>query len=220
MDGNRRWAKERGIPTLAGHKKVADEVLEPLIEAAGKKGVKYLTFWAWSTENWHRTQEEVKGIMGIFRMVLKSKFERLHKKGARVKVIGDISCLDKDIRDSLTAIIEKTKNNTAITTIFAINYGGRDEIIRAIHKAGAKLSSDELQKLSKDDFGQYLDTAGVPDPDLIVRTGGEERLSGFLLWQSEYSELYFPSWYMPDFTEERFEEVLEVYAKRKRNFGV
>jgi len=219
MDGNRRWAKERGIPTLAGHKRVADEVLEQLIEAAGKRGVKYLTFWAWSTENWKRTQEEVKGIMSIFRMVLKSKFERLHKKGARVKVIGDTSQLDADIREALAAIVEKTKNNTAITTIFAINYGGRDEIIRAISKLEREKGQKELKNITKEEFSSYLDTDGVPDPDLIVRTGGEERLSGFLLWQSEYSELYFPPWYMPDFTEEKLEEVLEVFAKRKRNFG-
>ena len=212
MDGNRRWAKERGLPILEGHRKVADEILEPLIEAAAKRGIKYMTFWAFSTENWNRVESEIKGIMAIFRHVIGKRWGRLHEKGVRIKVIGDISKFPHDISDALAKVVEQTKENKKITVIFALNYGGRDEIIRTIHK---------LQKtgIKEKEFGKYLDTDGIPDPELIVRTGGEQRLSGFLLWQSEYSELYFPSWYMPEFTEEKLDEVISEYQKRNRRFG-
>jgi len=130
----------------------------------------------------------------------------------RIQVIGNISQFESSIKDALEKVIEQTKNNTRITTIFALNYGGRDEILRAMHKAPST-------NLSEDEFSQLLDTAGIPDPDLIIRTGGEQRLSGFLPWQSEYSELYFPSWYMPEFTSERLDEALEEFGKRRRRFG-
>jgi len=212
MDGNRRWAKERGLPILEGHRKVADEILEPLIEAAAKRGIKYMTFWAFSTENWNRVESEIKGIMAIFRHVIGKRWGRLHEKGVRIKVIGDISKFPHDISDALAKVVEQTKENKKITVIFALNYGGRDEIIRTIHKL-------EKKGITKKEFGKYLDTVGIPDPEMIVRTGGEQRLSGFLLWQSEYSELYFPSWYMPEFTEEKLDEVISEYQKRNRRFG-
>lgn len=207
MDGNRRWAKERGLPILAGHQKVADEILEPLVEYASDLGIKYMTFWAFSTENWNRDKMEVEGIMRIFRHIIKDRWARLHEKGVRIKVIGDISKFSNDIQDSLTQVIEQTKDNKKITAIFALNYGGRDEIKRAIQNAHG------------DDFEKYLDTAGIPDPDIIVRTSGEQRLSGFLPWQSVYSELYFPTWYMPEFTKEKLDEVIEEYVSRQRRFG-
>jgi undecaprenyl diphosphate synthase len=213
MDGNRRWAKERGLPVLAGHQKVADEILEPLVEYAAKCGVKFITFWAFSTENWNRSKQEVTGIMRIFRHVINKRWVRLHEKGVRVKVIGDISAFDADIRESLEKVIDQTNDNKKITAIFALNYGGRDEIVRALNKA-------KSYKLTAESFSQFLDTAGIPDPDMIVRTSGEQRLSGFLPWQSVYSELYFPQWYMPEFTTEKFDEVLAEYAKRKRRFGI
>lgn len=220
MDGNRRWAKDHNVPVLSGHKKVADEILEPLIEHASQLGVSYLTFWAWSTENWRRSSDEVGGIMSIFRRVISNKFQRLHKKGVRVKIIGDITAFDKDIQGALQTVVEDTKDNTAITTIFALNYGGRDEIIRAVNRWCDKQMADGTYRhLTKDMLGDFLDTQGVPDPELIIRTGGEHRLSGFLLWQAEYSEFYFPSWYMPDFTPERLDEALKEYLQRKRNFG-
>ncbi len=214
MDGNRRWAKERGLPILEGHRKVADEILEPLIEHAAKRGVQFMTFWAFSTENWNRTAAEIKGIMAIFRHVISKRWQRLHEKGVRVRVIGDISKFPKDIYEALIKVIEQTKTNKKITVIFALNYGGRDEIIRAIKKASLTLDT-----LTLDTFGQFLDTDQIPDPEIIVRTSGEQRLSGFLLWQSEYSELYFPSWYMPEFTEDKLDEVIEEYWKRNRRFG-
>jgi len=213
MDGNRRWARNLGLPVLSGHQKVADEVLEPLVEHAAKRGIRFITFWAFSTENWQREKSEVEGIMRIFRHVIGKRWQRLHEKGVRVRVIGDISKFAPDIRDSLKKVIEQTKDNRKITAIFALNYGGRDEIVRAVHKL------DSTKTVGEQDLSAVLDTAGIPDPELIIRTGGEQRLSGFLLWQSEYSELYFPSFYMPEFTPEKLDEAIEEYASRQRRFG-
>ncbi len=213
MDGNRRWAKERGLPILEGHRKVADEILEPLIEAAAKCGVKYMTFWAFSTENWKRSEKEVHGIMTIFRHVVQKRWQKLHEKGVRIRVIGDISKFPHDISDALTKVVEQTKGNNKITVVFALNYGGRDEIVRAVKK------TKNILKINEQEFSTLLDTQGIPDPELIIRTGGEQRLSGFLLWQSEYSELYFPSWYMPEFTPKKLDEVINEYEKRNRRFG-
>jgi undecaprenyl diphosphate synthase len=213
MDGNRRWARERGLPILEGHKKVADEILEPLIEYAAKSGISYMTFWAFSTENWGREAQEVKGILQLFRHVIRKKWQRLHEKGVRIRVIGNIEKFPEDISKSLKEVVEQTKNNKKITTIFALNYGGRDEILRAIQKLHGNVN------VSEQDFAQYLDTAGIPDPELIIRTGGEQRLSGFLPWQSEYSELMFPDWYMPEFIPARLDELLIEYGKRQRRFG-
>jgi undecaprenyl diphosphate synthase len=218
MDGNRRWATERGLPPVAGHKKVAEDMLEPLVEHAYNLGVKYLTFWAFSTENWQRDPVEVRGIMNIFRNALVVFGEKMHKKGIRIKMIGDLNKFSPDIQKSVRNLIELTKNNTRITVVFALNYGGRDEIIRAIKKIDS-LSAQAGRQLTADSFNEKLDTSGIPDPELIVRTGGEQRLSGFLMWQSEYSELYFPAWYMPEFTPERLDEVIEEYNHRQRRFG-
>lgn len=213
MDGNRRWAKERGLPILEGHRKVADEVLESLIEHAAKKGIKFMTFWAFSTENWKRSEKEVRGIMSIFRHVIQKRWQKLHKKGVRIRVIGDISKFPQDIYEALTKVVEQTKENKKITVVFALNYGGRDEIIRALKKIKNTPSINEKK------FSTFLDSSGIPDPEMIVRTGGEQRLSGFLLWQSQYSELYFPSWYMPEFTPDKLGEIIEEYQKRNRRFG-
>jgi undecaprenyl diphosphate synthase len=219
MDGNRRWAKERGLPILEGHKKVADEMLEPLIEHAAKLGISYMTFWAFSTENWGREAAEVQGIMQLFRRVIQKKWQRLHEKGVRIRVIGNIEKFPGDIADSLRKVVEQTKNNKKITAIFALNYGGRDEIIRAVKKIQQINLPAQAGTLTIQQFNHYLDTVGIPDPELIVRTGGEKRLSGFLLWQSEYSELMFPDWYMPEFTPKRLDETLDEYNKRQRRFG-
>jgi len=217
MDGNRRWARARGLPILEGHRKVADEILEPLIEHAAKIGISYMTFWAFSTENWGREAKEVQGIMQLFRRVIQKRWQRLHEKGVRIRVIGDIRKFPRDIAESLEKVIEQTKNNKKITTVFALNYGGRDEIIRAIKTWHKDTKNDE--QLTMNQFTNHLDTAGIPDPELIIRTGGEQRLSGFLLWQSEYSELMFPDWYMPEFEPKRLDELLKEYEKRQRRFG-
>lgn len=213
MDGNRRWAREHGLPVLAGHQKVADEVLEPLVEHAAKRGVKYLTFWAFSTENWQRDKTEVEGIMRIFRHVIAKRWQRLHEKGVRVNVIGDLSKFAPDIRESLAKVVEQTKGNTKITVVFALNYGGRDELVRAIGKLPKDRAVTEAM------ISGALDTSAIPDPDFIIRTSGEHRLSGFLPWQGVYSELYFPSFYMPEFTPGKLDEAIEEYQSRKRRFG-
>ena len=213
MDGNRRWAKEHGLPELTGHQKVADDVLEPLVEHAALRGIKYITFWAFSTENWKRNALEVEGILQIFRHVIQKRWARLHEKGVRVQVIGDVSKFPKDIQTSLASVIDQTRENTKITAVFALNYGGRNEILRAIQKVV------DPTGITEEVFSALLDTKGIPDPDLVIRTSGEQRLSGFLPWQGVYSELYFPAFHMPDFTVERLDEAIEEYASRQRRFG-
>ncbi len=219
MDGNRRWAKAHNLPPIAGHKKVADDMLEPLIEHAAKIGIKYVTLWAFSTENWQREPAEVQGIMGILRKSLKTFGERMHKKGIRILTIGDLSRFDTDIQKTIADLKNLTCNNKKITVVFALNYGGRDEIIRAAQKFNDLQSATRNLQLTSNTFSDFLDTKGIPDPELIVRTGGEMRLSGFLLWQCQYSELYFPSWYMPEFTPVRLDEAIHEYERRTRRFG-
>jgi undecaprenyl diphosphate synthase len=220
MDGNRRWAREHGLPAIAGHQKVANEMLEPLVEHAYNKGVKILTFWAFSTENWRRDPQEVTGIMNIFLEAIEKFGLRMHKKGIQIRYIGNLEKFNRDIQKSILDLVELTKNNSRITVVFALNYGGRDELIRAFQSFHNNMSKNPCDYDDvKNILPQHLDTCNIPDPDLIVRTGGEERLSGFLLWQSEYSELYFPKWYMPEFTPEKLDEVLVEYKRRQRRFG-
>jgi undecaprenyl diphosphate synthase len=213
MDGNRRWAREHTLPILEGHRRVANVVLERLVEHAANRGVGYITIWAFSTENWNRATDEVKGIMLILQRGLVIFGKRMLEKGVQLRIIGDLSRLDKRLRQGIEDVVEKTKHNTKIILTIGLNYGGRNEIVRAIQKIS------EPKRMTETSFSQLLDTAGIPDPDLIIRTGGEQRLSGFLPWQSVYSELYFPSWYMPDFTPERLDEAIEEYQGRQRRFG-
>ncbi len=215
MDGNRRWAREHRLPVLEGHRRVTDKILEPLIEHAADRGVNYMTFWAWSTENWQRDRREVTGVMRLFRHVIKKRWQRLREKGVRVRAIGDLSKFPIDIKKALEDVVEQTKDNKKITAVFALNYGGRDEIIRAIKK----VISDKRKVISEKEFLGYLDTVEIPDPELVIRTGGEQRLSGFLPWQSVYSEFYFPAWYMPEFTPQRLDEAIAEFGRRKRRFG-
>lgn len=213
MDGNRRWARAHKLPILEGHRRVANEVLEKLVEHAAARGIGYLTFWAFSTENWNRATDEVRGIMTILKKSIGYFGKRMHEKGVRLLVIGDLSRLDVSLQRGIDNVIQQTRHNTRITVTIALNYGGRDEIIRVIKQ----ISHTEM--ISEETFSQLLDTHGIPDPDLLIRTGGEQRLSGFLPWQSVYSELYFPEWYMPDFTPERLDEAIEEFARRQRRFG-
>jgi undecaprenyl diphosphate synthase len=220
MDGNRRWAKNRHLPSFIGHKQAVDQTLEALIDEGLKRKIQYMTFWAWSTENWQRKESEVSAMMKLFEYVIKTKTERFHKKGAKLQVIGDIRQFSTNLQNGIADALEKTKHNTKITVNFALNYGGRDEIVRAIHKWYEKSClSGKQTKLIKEDFYKYLDTSQIPDPDMIIRTGGEMRLSGFLLWQSEYSELYFTETLFPDFTPEEFGKAVVWYEDRKRRFG-
>ncbi|MBP9702218.1 di-trans,poly-cis-decaprenylcistransferase [Candidatus Woesebacteria bacterium] len=206
MDGNRRWAKAKGLPAIAGHAYAVEKTVEALIERAGETGVKHLTLWAFSTENWGRAEDEVTGLMNLFRKAIETKAGRFIAKGARLRLIGDMSRFSEDIQVGMKRVIAESEKNEKITVTFALNYGGRDEIKRAVQKGGV-------------DFENQLDTVGMPDPDLIIRTGGDYRLSGFLMWQAAYSELYFTETLFPDFTPEKFDEAVEEYQSRQRRFG-
>ncbi len=216
MDGNRRWAKSKGLPAIAGHAYAVEHTTEELIERAGEMGVKYLTMWAFSTENWGRAEEEVAGLMNLFRKAIETKAGRFIAKGARLRLIGDMSRFSEDIQMGMKRVIAESEKNEKITVTFALNYGGRDEIKRAVNRL---VSDSAGQQAGISDIEKYLDTAGMPDPDLIIRTGGDYRLSGFLMWQAAYSELYFTDTLFPDFTPEKFEFAIEEYQKRQRRFG-
>ncbi len=221
MDGNRRWATSRGLAAVMGHDKAARDVIEPIIDRAIELGIKFLTFWAFSTENWKRDQAEIKALMGIFREGLKKFGSRLNEKGIKLNIVGEMSKFPEDIRKQSEHYMEISKNNKKITVSFALNYGGRDEILRAIKRLFQAISDSRLtiNELSEQSFGQFLDTANMPDPDLIIRTGGDLRLSGYFPWQSVYSELYFTKTLWPDFTPDELDKALEDYSGRERRFG-
>jgi|SRR6185369_23417 len=215
MDGNRRWARAHKVPLVVGHTK-GYQMIEPLIAYAHKKNISHLTFWAFSTENWNRDKKEVEILLQIFRRLFQSQIvKRLHKKGVKINVLGDIDAFPKDIAERVRKIIDDTKNNTAITVNIGLNYGGRAEILQAVNR----LLQDKKETVNEEEFALYLYTKNMPDPELIIRTSGEERLSGFLPWQSAYSELYFSKVYWPDFNEKEFEKALDEFEKRKRRFG-
>lgn len=220
MDGNRRWARKKGLPIFEGHK-VGEERIEPIIDTAIDMGISYLTFWAFSTENWNRSKLEVNFLLRLYRSQLDKKVDSFHKKNVKLNIIGNILMFPKDIQEKTRAWMEKTKNNNKITVNLALSYGGRDEVVRAVKKLNQELRSknQELNNIKKENFEQYLDTAGQPDPDLLIRTGGEMRLSGFMLWQLEYAELYFTEVLWPDFTPVEFRKAIEEYQNRIRRFG-
>ena len=216
MDGNGRWAKQRGLPRLAGHR-AGTKNLRRVIRAAANAGIKHLTFYAFSTENWSRPEEEVGGLMGLLGEFIETETPELHKEGARLLHIGHLEHLEPQLRQKIENAIELTKNNTRIDVILAFSYGGRDEIVTAVRKiVAAGIPAEEItqQTLSENMF-----TVGIPDPDLIIRTSGELRTSNFLTWQSVYSEWAYPNVLWPDFDEAALNQVLEDYAKRDRRFG-
>ena len=216
MDGNGRWAKERGLPRLAGHR-AGTENLRMIIRASAKLGIQYLTFYAFSTENWARPKAEVTGLMRILSEVIDREIEELHKEGARLVHIGHLDGLSPTLQDKVRQAIDLTKDNQRITIVLAFNYGGRDEIIHAIKRMLAdQVDPDDVDEALVD---KYLFTGEIPDPDLVIRTSGEQRTSNFLTWQSVYSEWYFPQVYWPDFTEEELNKAIEVYNQRDRRFG-
>ncbi len=212
MDGNGRWAKRRLLPRSAGHEAGMKRILG-LVEHARARGVKYLTLYALSTENLSRPREELEGLYSLFRKYFAQYAPRLSGSGAAVKVIGDISVLPRDVRQSIEDVCSRSPVQADFTLVFAINYGSRAEIVRAANLAAGRGS------LTERDFAQLLYTADVPDPDLIIRTGGELRLSNFLLWQSAYAELYFSKVLFPDFDDRRLDEALKEYSRRNRRFG-
>jgi undecaprenyl diphosphate synthase len=217
MDGNRRWAKERGFPTIKGHDQGA-HAIEPLIEHAKNLGIKDLTFWAFSSENWNRGKIEVGFILQVFRAFLKSSIvTRMKQQGVKIQIIGEYKAFPQDIVAGIEKLLVDTEKNDAITVIFALNYGGRAEILHAAK--GLLRDGVKEDDLTDTVFEKYLYTVGQPDPDLIIRTGGELRLSGYLPWQGVYSELYFTKTYWPDFDPQAFDLALEEYARRNRRFG-
>ena len=218
LDGNGRWAKKKGLPRNAGHVQGA-RVLEDMCEIVWNKGIKYLTVYAFSTENWNRPADEVAALMKLLRDYMKNSVKRAMKNNMRVRVIGDKSGLDEDLRDSIAALEEATMENTGLNFTIALNYGGRDEIVRAVRKLSSEHDAEYLKNVSEDDLSSALDTSGMPDPDLLIRTCGEERISNFLLWQLAYSEFYFADCAWPDFTEAELDKAIESYASRTRRFG-
>lgn len=215
MDGNRRWAKNHKLEMLFGHDKGAHQI-EPLVEYASKHGVQFVTFWAFSTENWQRTKEEVAVLMDVFRRMFRDPMvTRMKKNDVKFGVIGDTSKFPQDIQLDLKKLLDETKDNKKITVTIALNYGGRDEILYVVNTA---LSAKRIA-LSEDEFSDLLYTSELPDPDLLIRTGGEKRLSGFLPWQTVYTELYFTDTLWPDFDEKEFEKALKDYEARERRFG-
>lgn len=220
LDGNGRWAKKRHMPRNMGHAQ-GSKAVERVCEDAYKLGVKYLTVYAFSTENWSRPQEEVDALMNLLRSYMKDCVKISQKNNMRVRIIGDKSRLAADIQESIATLEEASKDNTGLYFQVAINYGGRDEIVRAVKKVAAKVQNGELtpEQITDEVIANHLDTAGVPDPDLLIRTSAEQRISNFLLWQLSYSEFYFPEVLWPDFTKSDLEKAIEFYNSRERKFG-
>lgn len=220
MDGNRRWAKSQGKPAGFGHKAGA-KTLENIVRYANKIGLKYITVYAFSTENWKRSEDEVSGLMLLLQNYLADYAKRADTENIRIKVLGDITKFPEGTQKSIKQCIERTKSNTGVTFSIALNYGGRDEIKEAIKKIVADVKDGKLkeEEIQEELINKYLYTKDMPDPDLIIRTSGEQRLSGFLAWQSTYSELYFIQKNWPDFTEKDLDEAIEEYNRRTRKFG-
>ena len=219
LDGNGRWAKKRGMPRSFGHVKGCEN-LEDICEVAKELGVKYLTVYAFSTENWKRSKEEVDGLMKLFRNYLKKCIKISQKNNMRVKVIGDITAFDSDIQESIEKLEDFSKDFTDLHFQIALNYGSRDEITRAVNRMLEDQKAGKLATpVSEDTISDYLDTAGIPDPDLMIRTSGELRLSNYLLWQLAYSEFYFTDVPWPDFKKEELVKAIEKYNERDRRYG-
>ena len=216
MDGNGRWANAKGLPRLAGHR-AGVENLRGVITAGIKFGVKHLTFYAFSTENWNRPRDEVFGIMDLLAEFIDRETEPLHKEGVRILHIGHLDRLRPSLVEKIKYAIALTKDNRKITVQLAFNYGGRDEITTAVRKIVA--AGTKPEDVTETLISRNLFTAGIPDPDLIIRTSGEMRTSNFLMWQSAYAEWVFPNTYWPDFNEEVFREMLREYSRRNRRFG-
>lgn len=216
MDGNGRWAQQHGLPRLEGHR-AGTENIRRVLRACGEYGVKIVTIYAFSTENWYRPREEVRGLIGILEGVLENEVENLHREGVKLRHVGELEGLPDRLKQAVLGAIELTKENTGLTLNVAFNYGGRAEIVRAVQR----ILEDDVDRgdLDEDLFSQYLYTAGLPDPDLIIRTGGEMRLSNFLIWQSAYAEYYSTSTYWPDFDKEELSKAFLAYAQRERRFG-
>ncbi len=220
MDGNRRWAKNKGLPVSFGHKEGA-KTLEKIVRYANKIGIKHITVYAFSTENWKRTEEEVSTLMGLFQSYLDDYSKRADSENIRVKIIGSKVGLSEKMKNSIAKCMERTKKNTGTTFNIALNYGGRDEIISAVKNIAQKVKENkiEIEDINEKMISDNLYTSEQPDPDLLIRTSGEIRLSNFLPWQLVYTEFLFIEKNWPDFDEKDLDEAIELYQKRNRKFG-
>lgn len=220
LDGNRRWARSKGLDPKLGHKEGA-ETLKKIVRYANKIGLKHLTVYAFSTENWKRTEDEVGALMLLFQNYLDDFSKRVDTENIKIKVLGDISALSEKLQKSINKCMERTKNNTGLTFNIAINYGGRDEILKAVRKIASEVKNGNLQveQITEETISNNLYTAGQPDPDLLIRTSGEIRTSNFLPWQIVYSEFLFIEKNWPEFEEKDLDEAIEVYQRRNRKFG-
>ncbi len=220
MDGNGRWAAKRHMPRSYGHQQ-GSKAVERFCEDAYHLGVKYVTVYAFSTENWSRPKEEIDTLMGLLRDFLKECIKKSKKNNMRVRILGDVARLDRDLQFRIAELTEKTKDYDGLQFQVALNYGGRDEILRAVKKTVAAVQNGTLtiDEITPESFQRFFDSTEIPDPDLIIRTSGEQRLSNFLLWQSAYSEFYFTDVLWPDFNKKELEKAIEYYGKRERRFG-
>ena len=220
LDGNGRWAKAKGMPRNYGHAQGSKNV-EKICEEAWRMGIKYLTVYAFSTENWNRPKEEVNALMKLLRNYMKTCLKTAAKNDMKVRVIGDITKLDEDIQKRILELEEATKNNGGLNFQIAINYGSRDEITRAVRALAEDVKKGKLMPEEVDEtcIEKYLDTHDIPDPDLLIRTSGEQRLSNYLLWQLAYTEFYFTDVPWPDFTKQELEKAIEQYNSRDRRYG-
>ena len=221
LDGNGRWAKAKGLPRKAGHIQGAKNV-EVICEEAYKMGIQYLTVYAFSTENWNRPQDEVDALMQLLRNYMKTCLKTAEKNKMCVRVLGDKSRLDEDIRERIAQLEEATKNNTGLHFQIALNYGSRDEITRAVKSLGQKVADGVLkaEDITEEIIAGELDTAGIPDPDFMIRTSGEQRISNYLLWQLAYAEFYFTPVPWPDFNKAELEKAIDAYQNRDRRYGL
>lgn len=220
MDGNRRWARTQGKPASFGHKAGA-KTLENIVRYANKIGLKYITVYAFSTENWKRTEEEVSALMMLLQSYLDDYSKRADSENIKVKIIGSRDGLSEKMKDSISKCMERTKDNTGITFNIALNYGGRDELLKAVKNISEQVKENKLniEDITEETISNNLYTQGQPDPDLLIRTSGEIRLSNFLPWQLVYSEFLFIEKYWPDFSEEDLENAIKIYQQRNRKFG-
>ncbi len=216
MDGNRRWAKSKGLQLLLGHSE-GGETLKKIVREAKNLGIKNVIFFTFSTENWKRTSDEVSYLLGLIESFIKKEVDSFHKEGGVIHFVGDLSRFSPELQKILIEAKEKTKNNNGVNVYFALNYGGRQEILSAVK--GIVKENPKYDDVTEEYFAKHLQTGDMPDPDLIIRTSGEMRLSGFLPWQAVYSELFFTKTLWPDFGEEEFRKIVEEYANRDRRVG-
>lgn len=220
MDGNRRWARERKLPVKLGHKTGAD-TLEKIAKYANKIGIKYLTVYAFSTENWNRSEEEVSALMLLLQTYIDDFSKRANLENIKINVIGDLERLSEKLQKSIQNCVKRTTNNTGLTLNIAFNYGGRAELIKVAKEIAQDVKDNKIsaQNITEETIEKHLYTVGQPDPDLMIRTSGEIRTSGFLMWQMVYTEFLFVEKYWPEFSEEDLDQAIEEYKKRKRNLG-